>query len=219
MTWLFGAKEIRDAIKKLDYNNACDIDNIYAEHFKYASSNVFPMLAMCLTGFLIHGTLPHTMISVIIVPVIKDKTGKINSKDNYRSIALASILSEIFENVLFNGLETYLLTTDNQDGFKRRHGIDMCIYALKEIVQKYRSLNSTMFLCFLDASKAFDRVNHAKLFEKLVQQGTPGYLVRILMFWYAHQSMIVRWGDAMSEPFQVSNDVRQGGIWMTYRKG
>jgi hypothetical protein len=156
------------------------------------------------------------MIYVILVPVIKDKTGKINSKDNYRPIALASILSKIFENVLFNGLETYLLTNDNQYGFKRKHGTDMCIYALKEIVQKYRSLNSTMFLCFLDASKAFDRVNHAKLFEKLVQRGTPGYLVRILMFWYAHQSMIVRWGDAMSEPFQVSNGVRQGGILSPY---
>ena len=143
-----GAKEIRDVIKKLYYYKTCGIDNIYAEHFKYASSRVFPMLAMCFTGFLIHGTLPDTMIYVILVPVIKDKTGKINSKDNYRPIALASILSKIFENVLFNGLETYLLTNDNQYGFKRKHGTDMCIYALKEIVQRYRSLNSTMFLLF-----------------------------------------------------------------------
>ena len=92
----------------------------------------------------------------------------------------------------------------------------MCIYALKEIIQKYRSSNSTMFLCFLDASKAFDRVNHAKLFDKLVQRGTPGYLVRILIFWYSHQTMLVKWGDAMSEPFQVSNGVRQGGILSPY---
>ncbi len=40
------------------------------------------MLAMCLTGFLIHRTLPDSMISVILVPVIMDKMGKINSKDN-----------------------------------------------------------------------------------------------------------------------------------------
>ena len=110
-----GAKEIRDAIKKLDYNKTCAIDDIYAEHFKYVSSRVFSMSAMYLTVFFfIHGTLPHTMISVILVPVIKDKTGIINSKNNYRPVALASILSKIFENVLFNGLETYLLTNDNQ---------------------------------------------------------------------------------------------------------
>jgi hypothetical protein len=164
----------------------------------------------------VHGTIPDSMISVILIPVIKDKTGKINSKDNYRHIALASILSKIFEHVLYDRLELYLLTNDNQYGFKRKHGTDMCIYALKEIIQKYRNLNSTMFLCFLDASKAFDRVNHAKLFQKLVQRGTPGYLVRILIYWYSHQTMVVRWDDAISEPFQVSNGVRQGGILSPY---
>ncbi len=95
-------------------------------------------------------------------------------------------------------------------------------------IHKYRSLNSTMFLCFLDVSKAFDRVNHTKLFEKIVLRGTPGYLVRILIFCYSHQSMVARWGDTMSEPFQVSNCVHQEGncpltylifIWMTCQKG
>ncbi len=124
------------------------------------------------------------MISVILVPVIKDKIGKINGKDNHRPIALASILSTIFENVLFRRLELYLQMNDNQYGYKNKHGADMCIYALKEIIQKYNSLNSTMFLCFLDASKVFDRANHAKLFESLVLCGTPGYLVSILIFWY-----------------------------------
>ena len=60
-------------------------------------------------------TLIHfNIISVILVPVIKDKTGKINSKDNYRPIALASVLSKVFERVLLNRLEIYLSTTDNQ---------------------------------------------------------------------------------------------------------
>ncbi len=40
---------------------------------------------------------------------------------------------------------------------------------------KYRSMNATMFLCFLDASNAFDWVNHAKLFQKLVDRGVLGY--------------------------------------------
>ncbi len=73
-------------------------------------------------------------------------------------------------------------------------------------------MNSSTFLCFLDASKAFDSINHAKLFEKLIKRGTPGYLVRILIFWYSHQTKMVRWGNVMSDPFTVSNGVRQGGI-------
>ena len=114
---------------------------------------------------------PESMISVILVPVIKDKTSKINSKDNYRPIALASVLSKVLEYIILDRIEMYLVTHDNQYGFKRKHGTDLCIYALKEIIMRYRNLNSSVFLCFLDASKVFDRVNHEKLFVKLADRG------------------------------------------------
>ena len=45
---------------------------------------------MYITGFFVHGFLPSSLLSVVLVPIIKDKCGKINSKDNYRPIALAS---------------------------------------------------------------------------------------------------------------------------------
>ena len=51
-------------------------------------------------------------------------------------------------------------------------------------MSRYRDLNANMFLCFLDASKAFDRVHHDKLFSILAERNVPGYLVRILRYWY-----------------------------------
>ena len=132
--------------------------------------------------------------------------------DNYRPIALASSLSKVLERILLTKLEMYVSTSDNQFGFKRKHGTDLCIYALKEIVFSYTSLNSSVFLCFIDASKAFDRINHEKLFLKLLDRGVPKFLVRILVFWYAHQMFHVKWGNVVSAPFCVSNGVRQGGI-------
>ena len=69
-----------------------------------------------------------------------------------------------------------------------------------------------MFICFLDASKAFDRINHGKLFTKLQDRGVPPYLVRILQYWYTYQTMQIRWGNSISSPFRVTNGVRQGGI-------
>ncbi len=86
---------------------------------------------------------------MILVSVIKDNTGKINSKDNYRPITLTCILSKIFEYVLYDRLELYLLTNDNQYGFKCKHGTDMCIYAVKEIIQKYEAQTLLYFLVFL----------------------------------------------------------------------
>ena len=67
-------------------------------------------------------------------------------------------------------------------------------------------------LMFLDASKAFDRVKHSMLFTQLLRRGAPGYILRLLMFWYAHQTMCARWCSSVSSKFTVSNAVRQGGI-------
>ena len=192
------SEEVQEAVKQLDDNKSCGLDTISAEHLKFASLKLMPLLAMCISGFLIHGILPDSMISVVLVPVIKNKAGRIASKDNYRPIALASVLSKVLEKILLSRLEMYILTKDNQFGFKAKHGTDMCIFALKEIIARYHSRHSSMFLCFLDASKAFDRINHGKLFKKMADRGIPLYLIRILVFWYAHQTMMVRWGSSMS---------------------
>ena len=159
---------------------------------------------------------PFDLLSIILVPVIKDKAGKVNQKDNYRPIALASIASKMVETILLGRMAIHLETNCNQFGFKPQLGTDTCIYVLKEIVDKYRTLNSNIFMCFLDASKAFDRVKHSVLFAKLIRRGVPLYIVKLLSYWYSHQTMCVRWGNALSARFSVSNGVRQGGILSPY---
>lgn len=162
--------------------------------------------------FFVHGYLPDSLLTVILVPVIKNKAGNINSIDNYRPIALASILSKVIENIILVRIQLQLETNPNQFGFKRNHSTDQCIYALKEVVNLYMSLKSCVYTCFLDASKAFDRVNHTILFEKLAKRGVPSYILRLLIFWYQHQNMCVKWGSLTSDLFSVSNGVRQGSI-------
>ena len=129
---------------------------------------------------------------------------------------MASILSKVAETILLNRLSDVLVTNGNQFGFKPKLGADMCIYVLKEIIDRYRQLNGCLFMCFLDASNAFDRVKHSLLFRKLVKHGAPGYIVRILVYWYSHQTMSVRWAGALSSKFSVTNGVRQGGILSPY---
>ena len=67
-------------------------------------------------------------------------------------------------------IETHLVTSDNQFGFKREHGTDLYIYTVKSVIKYYNMHNSPMHTCFLDASKAYDRVNHWTLFKKLLDR-------------------------------------------------
>ena len=208
--------QLEDAIKKLDLNKACGLDGIYAEHLQYSSRRLLVLLSLCFTSLLTHCLLPDNMMSVVLVPIIKDKSGKIMSKDNYRPIALASVLSKVIEVILCSRLEQVLITHTNQFGFKPKLGTDQCIYTLKEMINYYKCMNSNTYVCLLDASKAFDRINHSFLFRKLIQRGAPVYIVRFLAFWYSNQSMCVRWGPVLSDKFNVTNGVRQGGILSPY---
>ena len=122
--------------------------------------------------------------------------------------ALASVISKLVEVIMLDRIEMYMITNPNQFGFKRKHGTDQCIYVIKEIIDLYRKLNGSVFVCFLDASKAFDRVNHTTLFKQLGARGIPGYILRILSYWYKNQDMCIRWGDAYSAKFKVTNGVR-----------
>lgn len=64
--------QVCEAVKKLSNNKASGLDQITAEHLKFDSPRIYPLLSICFTGFLIHGILPDSMLSVLLVPVIKD---------------------------------------------------------------------------------------------------------------------------------------------------
>ena len=72
----------------------------------------------------------------------------------------------------------------------------MCFFTLKQSVSEYNNKGSLVFCAFLDASKAFDRVNHSSLFCKLIEKVINLSSVRLLHFWYSNQSMVVEWKTA-----------------------
>ena len=136
----------------------------------------------------------------------------ITCKDNYRPIALTSVCSKILEIILLGRVECNLYTSHNQFGFKNRHSTDMCVYSLKETINFYISNASPVYVCFLDASKAFDRINHWLLFDKLLKRNVNAVVVKLLLYWYRNQEFCVRWGNTLSLSFSAINGVRQGGI-------
>ena len=65
---------------------------------------------------------------------------------------------------------------------------------------------------FLDASKAFDRVEYVKLFKVLKSRGLCPLVLKLLLHMYTNQKLCVKWGKFISEYCTVSNGVKQGGV-------
>ena len=113
-----------------------------------------------------HGFLTRDFTDTVLVPIVNDKTRDISDKGNYRHIALASVIFKVLEMALLVKLEKYLYSSDYQFGFKIKHSTDLSIYSLNEVIAFYKPQSSSVYVCFMDASKAFDRVNHWTLFKK-----------------------------------------------------
>ena len=87
-----------------------------------------------------------------------------------------------------------------------------CIKPYSYYCSYYNYYNSPVYTCFLDASKAFDRINYWTMFKKLILRDVPIIIVRVLCFWYRTQELCIQWGNMRSSFFNISNSVRQGGI-------
>ena len=209
---IVNSHDIMTSISSLGRGKAYDSDNLSSEHFIHAKQSVILPLCIFFSALLVHGYLPNQMIQSVIVPIVKSKTGSVTDKSNYRPIAISTVMSKIFESLLYLRMEPFLNTCPNQFGFKKNLGTELCNFTLKEVIKFYHNMGSHIFICYLDASSAFDRLSHTILFKKLIDKGVPLYLVRILCYWYLQQNIKVRWNGNFSESFTVTNGVRQGGI-------
>ena len=170
--------QILSAIKLAKRGKSPGQDGLASEHFIFADGKIRVLLSLVFSAMLSHGYLPADFMVSTVIPIIKNKTGNTSDKNNYRPVALVTPCSKILESVLLNIIDDYLLTHDNQFGFKDKHSTDMCIFALKSVIEYYKNHSSPVFTCFLDASKAFDRVNHWTLFKTLSDRNVPVFVLR-----------------------------------------
>jgi len=103
-----------------------------------------------------------------------------------------------------------------QFGFKKGHSTGLCTYMVKQTVEYYTLGGSHVFLCFVDFTKAFDKVNYWKLFRMLLNDSLDLYCIKLLVFWYSNQMACVRWRNSISSAFHIGNGTKQGGILSPY---
>ena len=131
--------EVCKAVRFSKSGKAPDHHGVTSEHCKYASHYLTVMLSALFSCIFMHSYIPLKFMLSTLVPLIKNKSGDLTSKDNYRPIAINSILSKLFEFIILNRYSRLLETTHNQFGFKSKSSTDLCIYIMKQVIEYYRN--------------------------------------------------------------------------------
>ena len=97
---------------------------------------------------------------------------------------------------------------DVQAGFRKGRGIRNQIANIRWIIEKARGFQKNIYFCFIDYAKAFDCVDHSKLWKILKEMGITCLLRNL----YAGQEATVRTGHGTTDWFQIGKGVRQGCI-------
>ena len=101
---------------------------------------------------------------------------------------------------------------DIEVGFRKGRGTRDQIANIYWIIKKAREFQENVYFCFIDYTKAFDSVDHNKLWEILQEMEIPDHLTYFLRNLYAGQEATVRTGHGTAGWFQIRKEVPQGFI-------
>ena len=101
---------------------------------------------------------------------------------------------------------------DVQAGFKKGRGTRDQIANICWIIEKAKEFQKNICFCFIDYAKAFDSVDHNKMWKILKEMGIPGHLTCLLRKLYVGQEATVRTGHGTTDWFQIRKRVHQSCI-------
>ena len=136
------------------------------------------------------------MVSTVI-PQIKDKLGDISLSNNYRSIALSSLILKIFDWIISLLHGAKLSTDELQFGYQQKTS-NMCTWLVIEIIDYFLRNGSEVFVGVMDM-KVFDNVKQCVLFWKLIDKGISPIYLHLLLNMYRKQRANVCWNGTLSE--------------------
>ena len=148
----------------------------------------------------------------VFIPI--PRKGIVRECSNYCTIALISPASKVMLKILQARLQKFVNyeLPDVQAGFRKGRGTRDQIANIRWIIEKAREWQKNIYFCFIDYAKAFDCVDHNKLWKILKEMGIPDHLTYLLGNLYAGQEATVRTGHGTTDWFQIRKGVRKGCI-------
>ncbi|MDI3350308.1 hypothetical protein AFAEFNGA_00614 [Mycoplasmopsis arginini] len=204
--------EVKWALESITTNKASGGDGIPVELFQILKDDAVKVLHSICQQIWKTQQWPQDWKRSVFIPI--PKKGNAKECSNYRTIALISHASKVMLKILQARLQQYVNRElpDVQAGFRKGRGTRDQIANIRWIMEKAREFQKNIYFCFIDYAKAFDCVDHNKLWKILKEMGIPDHLTCLLRNLYAGQEATVRTGHGTTDWFQIGKGVHQGCI-------
>ena len=204
--------EVKWALESITMNKASGGDGIPVELFQILKDDAVKVLHSICQQIWKTQQWPQDWKRSVFIPI--PKKGNAKECSNYRTIALISHASKVMLKILQARLQQYVNRElpDVQAGFRKGRGTRDQIANIRWIMEKAREFQKNIYFCFIDYAKAFDCVDHNKLWKILKEMGIPDHLTCLLRNLYAGQEATVRTGHGTTDWFQIGKGVHQGCI-------
>ena len=204
-------EEVIKAIGGLNIGKSPDIAGLSAENLILAKEELAEPIADIINSIFTKLDTPDVMKRGILTPVHKKGKSKLHT-GNYRGIVVTSVVSKVLESILKDKIDNIFQPMQNklQRGFTNNSSSMNAAFIITETIQWHKTMKIPLFLTTLDAQKAFDRVNHEILFNKLFHMGVHGHLWILLRNLYRNISLQVKWDNELSECFSLEQGTMQG---------
>ena len=216
---LFDVELVDASIRSLKRGKAAGLDELTAEHLIHCHPALCSILTRLFNLIIKFGRVPTGFGLSFTVPLPKNNSATFNkslSVDDFRGISISPVISKVFEKCILDRYVRFLETSDHQFGFKKDSGCSNAIHSVRTLIDNFVNNRSTVNICALDLSKAFDKMSHSGLFLKLMSKMIPKNLLSTLEHWFSISETCIRWGNCFSKFIVLTCGIRQGGVLSPY---
>ena len=180
---------------------------------KYVDDNFLHLVTLILNKIFDSGKFPEEWALGVIV--ILFQKGTKSDLNNYRGVILLSMLGKILIGILNNRLwevvNKFEILTESQAGFRQGYRTTDHLFTLTTLTDHYTTKNKkSLFLCFIDFRKAFDKVDYELLWRKISNYGAGGKYFNVIKSMYEKVKSCIRSKNGLTNFFNHRRGVRQG---------
>ena len=197
-------------MNKTSYNKAPGPDNIQNELIKSLDSENKKQLLHLYNVWNNNRTVDHTSAEAIVVTLFKK--GNTEELGNYRPISLLNAVFKIYCAMIKNRIEAQIerFLNRTQYGFRKGRSCSQALHLIRRILDIGESTNKNIILVFLDWEKAFDKINHQRLFQALKRIGINEHYLQVIENLYLNPCFKTKSEQQTSSTKKQSAGIRQG---------